>query len=254
LSHIITVQNLSKHFEGVIALDNVNLEVEKEEIRSIIGPNGSGKTTLINVITGLVPSTDGKIHFGYDDITGLRPHLITKKGIARTFQIPKILPEMTCLKNVALGQHCKYNFDLIETLLRCPFAKSKQEDEILEKSSELLDFMGLKESSDRLASSLSWVEQQMLQLCRALSSEPKVLLLDEPTAGMGEAESKSMQEAIKKIKKMGVTIIVVAHDMRFIMEVSDIVTCLSFGKVITEGSALEVRNHPKVLEVYLGKE
>jgi branched-chain amino acid transport system ATP-binding protein len=254
VSHILTVQNLSKHFEGVIALDKVDLKVEKGEIRSIIGPNGSGKTTLINVITGLVPLTDGKMDFEGDDITGLKPYLITKKGIARTFQIPKILPEMTCLKNVALGQHCNYGFDLIGTLLRPPFSKSKQEDKIFEKSSKLLDFMGLKESSDRLASSLSWVEQQMLQLCRALSSEPKILLLDEPTAGMGEDESKSVQEAIKRIRTMGVTILVVAHDMRFIMEVSDRVTCLCFGKVITEGSALEVRNHPKVLEVYLGRE
>jgi branched-chain amino acid transport system ATP-binding protein len=254
LSHILTVQNISKHFEGVIALDKINLKVDKGEIRSIIGPNGSGKTTLINLITGLLPSTEGKMLFEGDDITGLKPHLITKKGIARTFQIPKILPEMTCLKNVALGQHCKYGFNPIGTLLRFPFSKSKQEEKIFEKSLKLLEFMGLKESSDRLASNLSWVEQQLLQLCRALSSEPKILLLDEPTAGMGEAESKSVQEAIKKIQKMDVTILVVAHDMRFIMEVSDRVTCLCFGKVIAEGPALEVRNHPKVLEVYLGKE
>jgi len=254
LSPILTVQNLSKHFQGVIALDKINLNVEKGEIRSIIGPNGSGKTTLFNVITGLLPSTEGKMLFEGGDITGLKPHIITKKGIGRTFQIPKILPEMTCLKNVALGQHCKYGFDPIGTLFCFPFSKSKQEEKIYAKSSEILEFMGLKESSDRLANSLSWVEQQMLQLCRALSIEPKILLLDEPTAGMGDAESKSVQEAIKKIRKKDVTILVVAHDMKFVMEVSDRVTCLCFGKIIAEGSAQEVRNDPKVLEVYLGGE
>jgi branched-chain amino acid transport system ATP-binding protein len=254
LPPLLSVKGLSKHFEGVIALDQVNFSVEKGEIRSIIGPNGSGKTTLINLITGLLPSTQGKILFEDEEITRLKPHLITKKGIARTFQIPKILPEMSCLENVMLGQHCKHRFDLTGTLLRLPFTSSLQESEIREKSSEILHFMGLEKASGRIAGSLSWVEEQLLQLCRALSTEPRLLLLDEPTAGMGESESKAVQEAIRKIRERGVTVIVVAHDMKLIMETSDRVTCLCFGSIIAEGHPLEVQNHPRVLEVYLGKE
>ncbi len=251
---ILSVRDLSKHFEGVIALDQVNFSVAEGEIRSIIGPNGSGKTTLINLITGLLPPTRGKIFFEGREITGLKPHRITKRGIARTFQIPKILPEMSCLQNVMLGQHCKHGFDLTGTLLRLPFDSSLQENEIREKSAEVLHFMGLEAASGRIAGSLSWVEEQLLQLCRALATEPKLLLLDEPTAGMGESESKAVQEAIRKIRTKGITVIVVAHDMKLIMETSDRVTCLCFGSIIAEGPPFEVQNHPRVLEVYLGKE
>ena len=140
------------------------------------------------------------------------------------------------------------------TLLRLPFTSSAQENEIRQKSMEILHFMGLKKASERIAGSLSWVEEQLLQLCRALSTEPRLLLLDEPTAGMGDSESKSVQEAIRMIREKGITVIVVAHDMKLIMETSDRVTCLCFGSIIAEGHPSEVQNHPRVLEVYLGKE
>ena len=251
---ILSVEGLSKYFEGVIALEQVDLSVEKGEVRGIIGPNGSGKTTLINVITGLLSATKGKVRFEGEEITNLKPHLITEKGIVRTFQIPKILPEMTCLENVMLGQHCKHTIDLRGTFLRFPFSHSSQEENIRKKSLELFEFLELKNSAERMAGDLSWVEEQLLQLCRALASEPKLLLLDEPTAGMGESESELVQEAIKKIKATGVTTIVVAHDIRLIMAISDVVTCLSFGNKIAEGPPEEVQNHRKVLEVYLGEE
>ena len=250
----LSVQGLSKHFKGISALENIDLTIEKGQIRGIIGPNGSGKTTFINVVTGLLPATKGRVYFNGEEITNQKPHVVLKKGIARTFQIPKILPEMTCLQNVTLGQHCKYGIDLIGTFLRPPFTCSRQEDRIYQRSLKLLEFMGLKESANRMGSDLSWMEEQLVQMSRALVSEPKLLLLDEPTAGMGESESKSVQVAIKKIKEMGVTTIVVAHDMNLIMEICDLVTCLSFGHKIAEGLPEEVQKNKEVVEVYLGAE
>jgi len=250
----LTVQELSKHFEGVSALENIDLTIERGQIRGIIGPNGSGKTTFINVVTGLLPATKGRIYFNGEEITNQKPHVILKKGIARTFQIPKILPEMTCLENVMVGQHSKSGLDLIGTFLRPPFTRSRQENKICQKSLELLDFMGLKDSAKRMGRDLSWMEEQLVQISRALVSEPKLLMLDEPTAGMGESESGSVQVAVKKIREMGVTTIVVAHDMKLIMEITDLVTCLSFGNKIAEGLPEEVQKNQNVLEVYLGTE
>jgi branched-chain amino acid transport system ATP-binding protein len=251
---LLSVEKLSKHFEGVRALDDLDLSVEQGEIRGIIGPNGSGKTTFVNLVSGILPATRGRMLFQGDDITTLKSHVIVQRGIARTFQIPKILPEMSCLENVMLGRHCRNPFDLLGTWLRAPFARSEQEVEIRRKSMEVLAFIGLEAVTDRMGHELSWVEEQLLQICRALISDPRLLLLDEPTAGMGEAESKAVQEAIRRIQSRGVTTIVVAHDMNLISEISDRVTCLSFGTKIADGATRSVLNDPKVLEVYLGAE
>ena len=252
---ILTTQSIRKQFEGVTAIEHLDLSVEKGSIHGVIGPNGSGKTTLINLISGLLDASGGEIYFEDENITHMSAHTRTKLGIARTFQIPRIMPELTCLENVLVGAHCRSTFDLLGTWLRPPFFPSRQEDRMRRKSIELLGFIGLEGDENRKGADLSWVEEQMVQICRALMSEPKLLLLDEPSAGMGGTESLFVQDVIKKIAKdLGITTIVVAHDMKLIMEITDQVTCLSFGNKISEGSHEEVRKDPKVLEVYLGKE
>jgi branched-chain amino acid transport system ATP-binding protein len=251
---ILSVERLSKHFDGIAALMDVNLSVEQGEIRGIIGPNGSGKTTFINLVSGFLPPSGGRIYFQEEDITESKPHLAIYKGIARTFQIPKILPGMTCLENVMLGNHCRSDFDLVGTWLRLPFARSRQEENIRDKAMQVLESMGVIGAANRMGSDLSWAEEQILQICRALVSEPKLLLLDEPTAGMGEVESQQVQDLIKKIQARGITIIVVAHDMKLISRMAEKVTCLSFGNKIAEGLCRNVLDDPRVHEVYLGAE
>jgi len=251
---ILSVQGLSKRFEGVTALENLDLSVNEGEIRGIIGPNGSGKTTFVNLVSGALPPSKGKIYFAEEDITKHPAHMVTRIGVARTFQTPKILPEMTCLENVMLGRHCRQDFDLMGTWLRVPFTISRQEKAIEQKSMEMLEFMGLSQQADRMGDELSWVEEQLLQISRALVTEPRLLLLDEPTAGMGEAESRDVQKAIKKIQESGITTIVVAHDMKLISQIAEQLTCLSFGTKIAEGDCENVLGDPKVFEVYLGTE
>ena len=249
---LLAARGLTKHFEGVTALQDIELSIHKGEIRGIIGPNGSGKTTFINLVSGALSPSHGSISFEGEDITNLKPHLIVKKGISRTFQIPKILPEMTCLENVMLGCHCKYHIDIFGTWLRIPFTFSKQEVEIKKKSHKMLEFVGLDYAADRMGNELSWVEEQLLQIGRALISEPRLLFLDEPTAGMGESESREVQKVIKGIQQRGITTVIVAHDMKLISKITGQVSCLSFGTMIADGECRAVLEDPKVHEVYLG--
>lgn len=249
---LLAARGLTKHFEGVTALEDIELSIHKGEIRGIIGPNGSGKTTFINLVSGALSPSHGSISFEGEDITNLKPHQIVKKGISRTFQIPKILPEMTCLENVMVGCHGKYHIDIFGTWLRIPFTSSKQEEEIKRKSLEMLEFVGLDYAADRMGSELSWVEEQLLQIGRALISEPRLLFLDEPTAGMGESESREVQKVIKGIQQREITTVIIAHDMKLISKITDQVSCLSFGTMIADGECRAVLEDPKVYEVYLG--
>lgn len=252
--NILEIQKLTKHFEGVSAIEDLDLSIKTGSIKGIIGPNGSGKTTLVNLITGLLEPTSGLSLFQGRDITGLAPHLRTKLGIARTFQIPKVLPDMTCLDNVMLGRHCRHGIDILGTWLRLPFTNSRQELDIEHRALSVMNEMNMSGSAKRLAGELSWMEEQLLQICRAMVSEPSLLLLDEPTAGMGEAESEQVQMAINRIAEQGVTIIIVAHDMKLIKSLAEEVTCLSFGTKIAEGECHTVLADSKVNEVYLGSE
>lgn len=246
-------QSVSKHFGGLRVLEDVSFSVPEGGIFGMIGPNGAGKTTVFNLATGLLRPTSGGIRFKGQDLAHTAPHRITELGIARTFQNIRVFKEMSLLENVIVGMHDHLHYNLAELLFALPGFR-KAEKQARERALELLSWVKLDHKANLEAGNLSYGEQRKLEFARALATEPKLLLLDEPVAGMNDSEKTELMTEIQNIRERGYSIFLIEHDMRFVMGLCDRIACLNFGKIIAEGTPEEIKNHPDVIEAYLGKE
>jgi len=249
---LLEINQITRHFGGLCALAGVSFSVENGSVHGLIGPNGAGKTTLINILSGITPATSGSLLLGDLQIETFPAHKVAALGVARTFQNIRLFPALTCLENVIAGQHLVAPRPLLPRLMCLPAAR-RQEAAYQKQSLEILARVGLCDRADLPAQHLSYGERRRLEIARALASRPRLLLLDEPVAGMRRQEMLGVAELIRSLASEGMTILLIEHNMAFVMELCSRITVLNFGSVVTTGSPAEVGKHPEVIEAYLGK-
>lgn len=250
---LLSLQGISKRFGGLQAVADVSFNVDQGSIKALIGPNGAGKTTLFNLISGVLPPDSGTITFNGAPVQGLMPHQVASRGMARTFQHIRLFPKMTVLENIMIGRHIHSRAGFVAGMLSLPFA-AKEEKQIREKSLAVLDFLGIADLSSAEATSLAYGQQRAVELGRALACEPKLLLLDEPAAGLNMRETVEMGKLISRIRDTGITVLIVEHDMSLVMNISDEIIVLSYGRKIADDKPLAIQKHQEVIRVYLGEE